>query len=330
MRRGITAACVILLLISCAWARKRQTVPEPNEFVIGRHTSFDFGPPNDYYELFIVTGTADGTSIKRLTLTPAANACTLPAKVETASASIRQPISELLGTMNPCAISEKDLHRELKRCKNCLVFSYAEVAMQVQCGTETRVIRSKILDRDMFGPRRADTPKNTSWTMQLMSRLDDGVGPGVMEKPMFAVYDESKQSLDQVDTPIFRDLGAGKYDGLFPSAPDRLSAVYLEAQKPVVPPTVKLVSVGPFSPETADLPAYPGIARLAHVEGAVSFSFYVGTDGKPAGIVFQDGPGLLRRSVTDAASRWTFQQVGSLQEMHATIEFRLNCPIPQK
>lgn len=330
MRRGVTAACVILLLISCAWARKQRTAPEPTIFVIGRHTSLDFGPPNDYYELFIASGKTDSTSVERITVTPTADACTLPAKVETASGFVHQPISELLDAMNPCAISEKDLHRELKRCKKCMVFSYAEVAMQVQCGTETRVIRSKILDRDMFDPHRADTPRNTSWTMQLMSRLDQAVGPGVMDQPMFAVWDESGSSPKEPNSAAFQDIRDGKYDALFQGAPDKLSALYIEAQKPAPRPTINLISVGPFAPEIADLPAYPAIARLAHVQGDVLFNFYIGTDGKPVGIIFQAGPPLLRRAVANAASKWKFQQAGSTQEMHATIGFKLNCPTATK
>lgn len=330
MRRGITAACVILVLISCAWARKRQFAPVPTSFTIGRHTFFDVGPPNDYYELFIVSGMAIETSIKRITLTPAIDACTLPAKIETASVSLRQPISELLGGMNPCAIPEKELHRELKRCKKCLVFSGVDVAMRVQCGDQTRLIQSKILDKDIFDPGRANTPKETSWTMQLLSRLDDAVGPSVINKtmPLFGYVDVS--SVPDLDSSLSTDLRDGKYDGLFPNAPDRVSALFLAAQKPLPHPSVRLVSVEPFAPEKIVLPSYPGLAALAHTQGAVSFTFYVGTDGRPTGLVFENGPTFFHSAVTEAMGKWSFHEAGSLQKVRATVEFKLNCPIQSK
>jgi len=44
------------------------------------------------------------------------------------------------------------------------------------CGGETRLIRSDILDRDMFDAS-AHTPENTAWTMQLLEKLDKPLGP---------------------------------------------------------------------------------------------------------------------------------------------------------
>jgi len=330
MRRGVLIVCVIAVLSGYSWARKPRSLAIPDGFVIGRHTSFDFGPPMDYYELFVVTATAKGASVERTTLTPAADACSLPAKVEVASATINQPVSELFGGVNPCAIPDKELHRELKRCKKCMVFSYAETAMQVQCGSQIRVIRSDILDRDMFDPQRAATPKNTSWTMQLLSRLDEAVGPGVMDRPMFGAWDESQPSPKLEPSFELEDIGTGKYDGLFPKAPDKMSDLYAAAQKPMPVPTVRLVSVEPFAPEAAVLPPYPGIARLAHVEGSVTLNFYIGTDGRPTGIVFESGPGLLQHAVTNAVGGWNFQHAGSLQKVTATLEFKLNCPVQKK
>ncbi|MFZ0639419.1 MAG: energy transducer TonB [Candidatus Acidiferrales bacterium] len=330
MRRGGIIVCAIVIASTYALARRLPPAAPPSQFVVGRHTSLDFGPPHDYYEIFVVSGVGGDTSVERITLTPAADACILPAKVETSSASLGQPVSELFGGMNPCAIPEKELRRELKRCKKCLVFSYAEVAMQAQCGAQTRVIRSEILDKDMFDPKAAKTPKNTSWTMQLLSRLDGAVGPGVMDKPMFAVWDEDQSSSGEASSAALRDISTGKYDGLFPSAPDKLSGLYLAAEKPVSHPSVRLVSIEPFKPQAAALPPYPGIARLAHVEGDVSFSFYIGTDGRPTGLVFQAGPALLRGAVTQAVADWSFQHAGSVQELHATMEFKLNCPIQPK
>lgn len=158
--------------------------PLPDQFEIGVHTFFDFGPPFDFYQLYVVRPAENGTIVERLTFTPAANKCYAPAKLETSSASLRESISELIGSKNPCAIPDKELKRELKRCKKCLVFSGSTVTMQVNCGGTTRVIRSDILDRDMFDAA-ANTPTNTAWTMQLLDNLNQALGPGVMEKSMF-------------------------------------------------------------------------------------------------------------------------------------------------
>jgi TonB-like protein len=329
MRRGFTFICAILILIGYSWARKRQPAPEPTSFAIGRHTFFDSGPPHNFYEIFVVSGTASGTSVKKMILTPGVDACTLPAKVETSSASLKQPISELLGAINPCSISEKDLHRELKRCKKCLVFSYVDVSMQVQCGPQSRLIQSKILDKDMFDPR-PNTPKNTSWTMQLLSRLDEAVGPGVMNQPMFLFADAGQPATENFDSAVLSELGSGKYDELFPNAPDKPSTLYVDASKPRPHPSVRLASVDPFTPENIVMPSYPNMAALAHVQGQVSLTFYIGSDHMPTGVSIQSGSPLLRGAVTKAVSRWRFKEAGSLQIVHATVAFELNCPIQAK
>ena len=97
----------------------------------------------------------------------------------------------------------------MKRCKKCLVFSGANIAMQVQCGSKTRVIRSDILDRDMFDPA-ANTPEHTSWTMKLLSQMDKAVGPGVMDRPIFSIPDQRESSLTNQDSDVIRDPELGK------------------------------------------------------------------------------------------------------------------------
>lgn len=175
----------LLLLCANAFGRKPHTdLPFPTEFEIGRRTFFDFGPPFDFYEVFLVKPNTGGLSIERITLTPSSNSCLESAKVEYANANLDENITSLL-KYNPCAIPEKDLRKETKRCKKCLVFSGAVVAMQAKCGSVTRIIRANILDRDMFDPA-PHTPPNTTWTMNLLARIDNAVGPGVMDKPMFA------------------------------------------------------------------------------------------------------------------------------------------------
>ncbi len=319
---------ICAVLISCSPAlpqERRFASTQPNQFEIGRHTFLDFGPPFDFYELFIVRSKANGTSIERITLIPAGNECIAPAKLETASASISESTGALLGSTNPCTIPEKSLRRELKRCKNCLVFSGANVVMQVQCGTQTRLIRSDILDRDMFDAA-AKTPEHTSWTMRLLKRLDQAVGPGVMDKPIFPTPEREELSAKDSDSVTLRDLSEGKYDALFQGAPNKPSDLYRAAKNHPPPPRVRLLSSVPLTPEVFVQPEYPLLARMARVEGAVSFKIEIDTNGGATNLTFESGHPILREAVKKAVSAWRFPKDASNQQIQATIEFTLNCP----
>ena len=216
--RRIAFLGLFLIICGPAFPQKHApAVPPPVRFEIGRRTFFDFGPPFNYYDLFIVRPNSSGTLIERISLTPPGHSCAQPAKIEAASAAISESIATILGKTNPCTIPEKELHRELKRCNKCLVFSGANVAMEVQCGSQTRIIRSDILDRDLFDPA-ANTPKHTEWTMQLLQLLDNAVGPSVMEKPVFPIPGAAEAPVKITDPSVLRDVGAGKYDALFPGA----------------------------------------------------------------------------------------------------------------
>ena len=157
----------------------------PDNFLVARHTFIDVGPPNDFYEIISVRGTANGTKVERVTLTPAGDPCTQSATVEMAASSIPDPVSVVLEGHNPCAIPDKALRKELKRRKQGLVFSGAEISMHVQCGGKERIIRADVLDRDMFDPNAA-TPENTSWTMRFLTRLDNAFHSGVWDRPIIA------------------------------------------------------------------------------------------------------------------------------------------------
>lgn len=327
MRLGAVAG-VLLLLSGIPMPREHRPAPAlPDRFTIGRHTFFDVGAPTDYYELFFVGPAGGGTSIERITLTPEVNACIMPAKVEVASAIIKEPPASLIGATDPCSIPEKELNRELKRRKNYVVFSGADVTMQVQCGDKVRVIRSDILDRDMFDPH-PNTPEHTAWTMRLLGKLDDAVGPNVMEKPVFPLLGNTDSQLHDSGSAASRDIGSGKYDGLFVGAPDKPSEVYRAAQKPPPPPpTVRLVDSSPAEPIDPVLPRYPPIARLAHVEGTVTFTIEINSEGRPTPFVFwlEKGPPLLAGSVQNAVRDWRFPPGAPSRQVRATIEFALNC-----
>jgi hypothetical protein len=255
--RIVSILLAILCLACPALAQERgSTTEKPAQFVFGIHTFFDFGPPFDFYEILIVHSAENGASIERMTLTPAGDVCFSPAKYETATGSLTDTVPELLGKTDPCKIPEKELLRERKRCKKCMVFSGSKVAMQVQCGNQTRIIRSDILDRDMFDPA-AQTPEHTSWTMQLLENLNKSLGPGVMDKPMFEIT-KAEEVLDKSSDPkILKLLETGKYDELFQGAPDKPSDLYRAAQKRQPAPTVKLLNSLPIAPESFPLPEYP-------------------------------------------------------------------------
>jgi hypothetical protein len=237
---GKVLAMSFLLTCSITWPKDHHhTAPAPDQFTIGRITFFDFGPPFDYYEVLVARPIANGTTIERILLTPPGDACFQSAKVEMASAKLNESIEELFRKTNPCAIAEKELHRQLKRCKKCLVFSGAHVNMQVQCGPQTRMIRSEILDRDMFDPA-ANTPIHTSWTMQLLDRLYNALGPGAMDKPIFPISESDQTPAMAPNSESLRDLAAGEYDGLFPGASDKPSDLYRTAQIHPPTPSVRL------------------------------------------------------------------------------------------
>jgi TonB family protein len=253
---------------------------------IGRQTFIDVRPPNDFYELFLVTPNENRALIEKVTLTPATAACLLPAKVEIASASVFQTLAMLLGATNPCTIPEKELRIELKRRKKSLVFSGTNVAMQVQCGAEIRIIRSDILDKDMFEPPVKGEPFS----------------------------------------PILLDLSAGKYDVLFKDAPDRPSDLYRAAQNKPAIPSVQLQSSTPFQPIKLTLPKYPPIAKAAHVQGVVTFKIAVDANGGVRDVTFDGGSPLLRFAVKDAVAGWRFAEEAFNRQVKATVNFALNCP----
>lgn len=184
MKRSVV--WLFVLLCGCiTFAKEGRTVSSvPDRFLIARHTFIDVGPPNDFYEIISVRGTSTGTTVERVTLIPPGDACIQPPEVETVASAIPEPVDVVLEGRNPCAISDKALRKELKRRKQGLVFSGAEISMHVQCAGKERIIRADVLDRDMFDPNAA-TPENTSWTMRLLTRLDRAFPSGVWDRPVF-------------------------------------------------------------------------------------------------------------------------------------------------
>jgi TonB family protein len=223
-------------------------------------------------------------------------------------------------------IPEKDLRKELKRCKKCLVFSGADVTMQLQCGIQSHRIRMDILDRDMFDPA-PKTPQHTSWTVALLGRLDQAVGKTVMERPAFFIYESQGQPTNNArSSALTEDLSRGKFDAIFRTAAQRPSDVFHEAQNPPPSPTVELLSSAPLAPMSYEVPKYPPIARMARIAGQVTFTITVTQDGTIANLKFLQGHVLLRKAVESAVSTWKFAHEAAGQEIRAAVDFKTNCP----
>jgi hypothetical protein len=323
MRPAILA---LALLSVCAMTQakdRKPSPPMPDRFVIGRDTFFDFGPPFHYVELLLVSPSGEGTSIERVILT-AGYKCTLPPKIEVAKTTMKQSVADLFGATNPCTIPQKDLNRELKRRKHQLVFSGANISMQVQCGGQTRIIRSDILDRDMFDPR-ANTPEHTSWTVGILAQLDHALGSGVVDQPMITLPGDAGGSAQRPDSPTIQEIAAGKYDPLFPGTTDKPSQIYLSTKQAIPTPTVSLVKSSPFTPILAPLPQYPVIARAASVEGTFTFRVDVQADGRTTNFAVESGAPLFRGAMEDASHGWVFPNQAAGQRVVVTVEFALNC-----
>ena len=326
MRRcGKGTLALVFLASTVAGAEKQKTAPPmPHDFVIARRTFFDFGPPFDYYEIFSIRPTEHGSSVERLLLTPAGSGYLQPASLEVAQSVVPESVSDLLGNKNPCEIPEKALRRELRRCKKCLVFSGAEVTMQVQCSGQTRRIRMDILDSDLFD-RAPHTPEHTSWTMAVLGRLDKASGPGVMEKPMFQIPKEAVPQAAPTSATI-EALARGDSDALFGSSRDKPSALYAESQQLHPQPTVELVAGAPFRPVSFSLPDYPPIAKMARLEGRVAFKLTVSPDGDPTSIEILTSVPLLDPAVRGKLREWKFDSQVAGQVFQGAIAFKLNCP----
>jgi TonB family protein len=319
-------AVPLLIFLVClrGFGQKEQSGTNfPSEVIIGRHTFIDVGPPNDFYEVYVLRASGHGTSVERLTITPAGQACIQPPTVERTSTDLNQSLPGLLRGNNPCLIPEKELTQERKRCKNCIVFSGAEVNMQVQCGQSTRTLRMDILDRDMFDPD-PHTPPNTSQTMALLNKLDGVLGGGVLQRPMFSL---STIPSTKARSEALEELSDGRFDSLFKGDPDKPSALYAEAQAPHPAPTISILSISPIAPLASIFPPYPPIARLARIEGKVNFKLLVTTSGNSSDVEIVDGPKMLEAFTRDAISKWTFPPAAAGKTIDGTLSFELHCPV---
>jgi len=328
MNRRMVLICFLSSLLSTPFYAQRKVDPTlPEQFLIGRDSFFDFGPPFHYYEIILVQPNGLGSQIDRILITPPGG-CTQPSQVEVKNTVIPESTRDLIEGGNPCAIREKELHKERKRCKHCLVFSGMNVTMRAQCGNEQRQIRMDILDRDIYDPGAARTPQHTSWTMRLLQRIDQALGPGPMEKPIF--------NMAAVPSPVpprnveLDDLAAGKFDSLFEGSSDKVSELYRQAQHLPTPPAVELVSSEPIPPVSYKVPEYPPLAKAARVSGVVRLTAHLAADGRPENVKLLNGQPLLRGSAEAAIFRWVYPKEAANTEVRVTLEFKLPCSSENK
>lgn len=322
------AALICLTLTSFAQTKSAATANSetgefPKEIIVARHFFFDFGPPSDFYEIFTVRESGRGAVIEKISLTPAGDRCVQPATIGFASVTRSENVETLLGERNPCSISERKLRKERSRRKKGLVFSGADISFQMACSGKSRTVRAEVLDRDMFDAA-AQTPENTSWSMQVMSRLDAAAGPNAAERPIFGA--DTQPPPGSLPEQTRKMLASGGYDPLFPGAPHKPSTLYQAAQVVPAKSSVVLVSSSPISPDSPILPAYPPIARLAHIEGNVAIAAVIDASGHTARIESTSGHPMLAGAAKEAVKAWRFSTDRADQQIKAEFHFALNCP----
>jgi hypothetical protein len=327
-------ACILALLLPLGRAASAQDAPKPvkiSGFVVGVDTYFDFGPPFHYYEIFIAAPMQGGTRVEKFTLTPAGHKCYAPAKTEYVENVTALSAKELLLTVDPCKISEKDLKREQKGNRKELNFSGANISLQVSCGGTARTIQASVLERDWF-LAHPDTPKNTSWTLEVLGKLRSLTGPSVMEKPMFAISETGPRAPLSADAASLEDLSSGKYDPLFPRSTDKVSEIYRASLVPLPQPRVTLVSSTPVEPTHFTLPVYPSLPWLAAHEEEPSAVLRVDPQGNVSAVEMYMGSNLFEGAVRDAVKDWKFPQappsadiVDPSREVTVRLSFELNC-----
>jgi hypothetical protein len=304
-------------------------------FVVGVNTYFDFGPPFNYYDIFVVTPTPQGSKVGKFTLTPLVHKCYAPEKTEYVEKTTKLSVKELLAGEDPCEISENDLKREQKRKKKGLNFSGAQISLQLSCGGETRTIQASVIERDWF-LAHPGTPKNTGWTMELLDKLGSLTGPGVGDKPAFPTMETGPVVPLSADPTLLENLRAGKYDGLFPGAQEKASEIYRGSLVPLPQPTVALVSSTPVEPVHFTLPVYPHLPWIVAHEGETSVALLLDPEGNVSSLVMFMGMPLFEGAVRDAVKDWKFppappttEILPPLREVAVSFSFQLNCKADQ-
>jgi TonB family protein len=324
----------LALLVSLgATSTTGQEAAQPTEssgFVVGVDTYFDFGPPNNYYEIFIVIPAQHGTKVQRFILRPLAHKCYAPEEVAYVEKTSTLSVKDLLAGVDPCKIREKDLKKEQKRKKGELNFSGANVSLQLSCAGETRTIQTSVLERDWF-LASPGTPRNTSWTVELLDKLRSLTGPGVLDQPMFPPKSYTRAPVS-ADPLSLENLSSGKYDSLFPDPEEKASEIYRGSLVPPPQPTVKLISGTPLEPVHFTLPAYPSLPWMIGHEGEPSVVVRLDPRGNVSSVVMFTGYALFEAAIRDAVKDWIFppappstEILDPPRDVTLRFSFQLNC-----
>lgn len=194
-----------------------------------------------------------------------------------------------------------------------------------------REIPISMLTDDLFG-EHPHAPSHTSWTMRLLERLDGPDGAPAMNTPAFPgllpppqANESSSNRRDE--NPLATDLEAGKLDALL-SSRDKPSELFRAIRNPPPPPTVELIGSDPVKPASYKLPPYPPLALLAHVNGRISLSITIQSDGRPSAPRFSSEKRLrlLEPAVTTALADWRFPPEHAGEEVNVEMEFAMSCP----
>jgi TonB family protein len=326
--KSIYAIASSLLALTSSLCVAQQSKTElPKQLTITRETFIDVGPPNDFYEVIQLNEESNRTYVQRALVTPGER-CLQQTTVEAKAITINKPLRNILLEKNPCDLSEKAINKERKRCKHCVTFSGQNITLGLTCDGKDRRIRADILDRDLFD-KSSNTPEHTSWTMNVLSQLDDALGPGALDKPIFPTFQSGQppSSAQASNLTILDGLKNGSYDSYF-NSDKKLSQLYRESLDVMLPPSVELLSATPEMPTSKKLPTYPPIAKAARVEGVVEISFNISPQGTPQNITLDKGPEMLRATMTDTISQWSFPPSPEVRREQLTIAFRLNCKKP--
>lgn len=329
--RILFAFCVLLVISNACDAQRRTAQePFPTEVVVGRDSFIDVGPPFDYYDLTFLRSQGESTDVERVSLTPAADACYPRAEIKVAHVIVRESLSSLLQSTNPCTIPEKKLKAELKRRKKGLpVFSGMNVTMQVECTGGIRLIRADILDRDIFD-QHPKTPQYTAWSQSIFGKLDEATGDRPWDTPILTVSNNGSPAPPTPQSPVLQAIADGKYDTIFGKDSDRPSELYRLAQNVPRQPFIELTKSDPVRPTTYVDPTYPPIAKAARVHGTVDFHLVVANDGIANGVTIDSGPKMLWQAATDAIAKWKFSEDDSGKMVSGSIRFGLNCAADSK
>lgn len=303
----------------------------PTEFAIGVRTYFDFGPPFNYYEIFVVRPVADGTSIERINLTPGSK-CQFHAKEEPSRTVVKDSVATLL-QKNPCAISDKALRKERKnRTKELGGFSGADMVMQVECGSQRRLLRSAVFDYDWFD-EHPNTPQNTRGMAVLVGHLNEQLETRALDKSTgipALMKNAGVTHPDRIPSSSEDDVAAGKYDDLLLAGDEKISDIYRQAQESAPNPRVTLHHSGLSAPEVFVAPEYSPPAKSLHFEGFVNFPVDVDRDGVPSNPDLRSCPPYLRENIEKAVLQWRFQKSEIPYRVNVSLHFDPGCSESEK